>query len=308
MLISVLILIGSVIILYFGAEFSLDASEKIGKKLGLSPLVIGMVLIGFGTSLPEFFVAHIAGSQGKPDIAIGSLVGSNIANLLLVLGVSSLIARISIENFSVKKQTVVHLILSFVLVFTLSQSQLTILTAIPLLLLCCFYMFILFFEMKSSVPEVSDNSDFNYGKVFFKLIFGFSFLYLGGELLVKSGTALCLELGISEYVISAIFIAFGTSFPELVTSVLAAIKKKDTDLIVGNIIGSNLFNCAFILGSLGIYNFEILKSFKVELIALVCTSIFLVILSFAKIKMYRLTGTLFLLAYICVVGQWLNLY
>jgi cation:H+ antiporter len=308
LIISIAILIVAVLILYFGAELSLDSSEKLGQKLGLSPLIIGMLLIGFGTSLPEFFVAHIAGVQGKSDIAVGSLIGSNIANMFLVLGVSGFVAKISLSNFSVKKQTVIHLILALVLAFCLSQASLTIITASPLLLLCCFYLYVLYKEMKSSTDEVPVDDSFHSGKVFLKLIVGFSFLYLGGELLVKSGTDICAEIGISEYVISAIFIAFGTSFPELVTSLLAASKKKDTDLIVGNIIGSNLFNCAFILGSLGIYDFSFSKDFTFELVALFLGSIVLVILSYTNRIFYRKTSFLFMSSYFIMVAHWLKVF
>jgi cation:H+ antiporter len=301
-------LISSVFVLFLGAEFSLDASEKLGKKLGLSPLVIGMLLIGFGTSLPEFFVAHIAGAQGKSDIAVGSLIGSNIANMFLVLGISGLIAKISLSNFAVRKQTVVHIILVLVLAFCLAQPVLTVVAASPLIILCGIYLYILYKEMKSSPVESKSEEEFSPGKVFLKLIAGFGFLYLGGELLVKSGTEICAEIGISEYVISAIFIAFGTSFPELVTSVLAALKKKDSDLIVGNIIGSNLFNCAFILGSLGIYDFSFSKDFSFELIALFLGSLVLVFLSYRKIILFRKVSLLFVSSYFVIVAHWLKVF
>ena len=307
--VSTFLLIASVLVLFLGAEFSLDASEKLGKKLGLSPLVIGMLLIGFGTSLPEFFVAHIAGVQGKSDIAVGSLIGSNIANLCLVLGLSGLIVKIPLSNYSIKKQTIVHIVLAFFLVFTLSQTQLNIFTASPLLVLCGIYLFILYKEMSAQKEEqVDSDDDFNPAKVFFKLIVGFGFLYLGGELLVKSGTDLCVALGISEYVISAIFIAFGTSFPELVTSILAALKKKDSDLIVGNIIGSNLFNCAFILGSLGIYEFSFSSKFQFELGALFLTSSILVFLSFSNRMFHRKSSAIFIAIYGVIVAHWLNVF
>jgi cation:H+ antiporter len=133
-------------------------------------------------------------------------------------------------------------------------------------------------------------------------------LYIGGELLVKAGVELCLKLGISEYIVSAIFIAFGTSFPELVTSLMAAVKKKSTDMIVGNIIGSNLFNCAFILASLGIYNFQITNTYHYEIISLLFGAAILLILSFMGRSMYRLTGSVFLVSYFVMVGHWLKYF
>lgn len=308
MMLSISILILAIVILYFGAEFSLDASEKVGKRLGLSPLMIGMLLVGFGTSLPEFFVGHIAGVQGKAGIAVGSLVGSNIANLLLILGVSGFFVQLNVSDHSLRKQLIIHLLLAGVLFFVLNQSELNILTASPLIILCGVYLYILFLELKNNQdPDLKDDSNFKPHIVLVKLFGGFGMLYLGGELLVKSGSDLCLYLGMTEYVVSAIFIAFGTSFPELVTSILAAIKKKDSELIVGNIVGSNLFNCAFILGSLGIYNFSLDGSYNFELLNLGIGSFILLFLSFTKFKFGKMTSLIFFAGYGVMVSYWLGL-
>ena len=307
-MLSIFLLILAVVILYFGAEFSLDASEKVGKRLGLSPLMIGMLLVGFGTSLPEFFVGHIAGVQGKAGIAVGSLVGSNIANLLLILGVSGLFVNLNVSDLSLRKQLIIHLILGVLLFFVLRQNELNILTASPLIILCGIYLYVLFLELKNNKdPESKDESDFKPHIILVKLVGGFGMLYLGGELLVRSGSDLCLYLGMTEYVVSAIFIAFGTSFPELVTSILAAVKKKDSELIIGNIVGSNLFNCAFILGSLGIYNFSLDGNYNFELINLGIGSFVLLFLSYTKLSFGKITSIFFFIGYGVVVSYWLGL-
>jgi len=295
MLYPSLLLIVAVVVLYFGAEFTLEASEKVGKKIGLSPLMIGMLLIGFGTSLPEFFVGHIAGVRDQAGIAIGSLIGSNIANMCLILGVCGLCTTLQLSHRSVRDQLIFHVILGFVLWFVLTRENLTVITASPLILLCGAYLFSLFRDLKQDRHlHAEEDDDFNAGVVFIKLLAGFGMLYLGGELLVKSGTDLCSTLGISEYIVSAIFLAFGTSFPELVTAIMAIAKKKDTDLIVGNIVGSNMFNCAFILGSLGIYDFKIEGPFGFELSVLIGGAIILLTLSLLKKSFFRLSGVLFL--------------
>lgn len=307
MLISFGLLIISVGILYFGAEFSLNSSEKIGGKLGLSPLIIGMVLVGFGTSLPEFFVAHIAGVQGKPGIAVGSLVGSNIANMFLILGVCGLITKFSVFANGIKKHLSVHLALGVILVFVLTRQTLSIPVSMPLLGLCIFYLYLLKRDIKKEFAV--DNKKYIEDKapiLVAQLLAGFVMLYLGGELLVKSGSDLCIAMGISEYLVSAIFIAFGTSFPELVTALLAAIKKKHTDLIIGNIVGSNLFNCAFILGSLSIYNFKMDIDFSWELVLLILGALILLIMSLLKKYFYRASGILFILIYSLMVLKWVN--
>ncbi len=308
MLVPSLLLMISVVILYYGAEFSLESSEKIGKKIGLSPLMIGMLLIGFGTSLPELFVGHIAGSQGKTSMAVGSLIGSNIANMFLILGVSGFMVKMNLTHKDIRHQLLLHLLLGFTLFFVLTRERLDLLTSTPLIFLCGIYLYFLFKDFKNE-----DNKDKNAeGKMspleFIKLIGGFGALFLGGELLVKSASDLGFALGISDYIISAILIAFGTSFPELVTSLLAAYKKKDTDMIVGNIIGSNLFNCAFILGSLGVYDFPLNDASRVELISLILGAGVLVMLSFAEKKFYRKSATLFVISYACIIAFWLKVF
>lgn len=310
MLLSFGLLIIAIIVLFFGAEFSLDSSEKVGKKLGLSPLVIGMLLVGFGTSLPEFFVGHIAALKGSIGIAVGTLVGSNIANMFLILGVCGLFTQLRVSDISLRKHLLIHLVLAPVIAFVLTQSNLNIFTSSPLLILCALYLWVLYKEMKSETKkeDSSEESDepFNAAVVLIKLIAGFSMLYLGGELLVKSGTDICLALGIEEFIVSAIFIAFGTSFPELVTALMAAFKKKDTDLIIGNIVGSNMFNCAFILGSLGIYNFDISGNYIVEIIALILGAGILYLLSFAKKDFHFKASITFLSIYAVVVLNWVG--
>ncbi|MEE2671077.1 MAG: sodium:calcium antiporter [Bdellovibrionota bacterium] len=308
LLISSGILIFSIILLYYGAEFSLEGSEKVGVRLGLSPLAVGMLLVGFGTSLPEFFVGHIAAVRGEIGIAFGSLIGSNIANMFLILGICGMINKLVCDNPSMRKQLVMHFLLGGVLWFVLKQETLDVITASPLIILCGLYLYMLYRDFRNEVAVEPPEKIKNMGMLVIKMIAGFGMLYLGGELLVKAGTDLGLAFGVDAYVISAIFVAFGTSFPELVTSLIAVKKKKDTDLIIGNIIGSNLFNCAFILGSLGIYNYKIQSDFTPELISLLVGSGFLVVLAYSGKHFYRLSALLFLGGYAYMVGHWTKLF
>ena len=156
-------------------------------------------------------------------------------------------------------------------------------------------------------PEEKELDSDKNAVLFFKMMIGFLLLYVGGELLVKGGTDFGVAIGSETYIISSIFIAFGTSFPELVTAVMAAVKKKDTDIIIGNIIGSNLFNCALILGSLGVYNFEIAGDYRVELFSLLFGSGFLLVLSFLNKALAKAGSILFVMVYLAVVGHWLKI-
>lgn len=305
MILAFVLIILSVVILYYGAEFALEASEVIGKFLGLSPLVIGMLLVGMGTSLPEFFVSHIAGLKGKPDLALGTLIGSNIANLFLVLGICGLLVNIRLHHKSIKHQLFMHLGLVIMLYIALTQKIFGAFSGILLFSYFLVYLYLLFIDMKKSMEGNKERKKGNLNRsIYFKLLAGFGMLYVGGELLVYSGTKFSMEVGISEYVISAIFIAFGTSFPELVTALLSCVKKKDTDLIIGNIIGSNVFNCAACLGSMGLYNFELSSIFAVELSLLAIGSVILLSISLFNKSIGKITGFIFLNCYLFAVLYW----
>lgn len=310
MLLSIFLVIVAIVALYYGAELSLEASEKVGRRIGLSPLTIGMLLIGFGTSLPEFFVGHIASMKGKTDIAVGSLVGSNIANMFLILGVSALIAKLPLLSKSIKEHLWVHLLLSVTLAIVLSMQKINILSSLLLLSVAMVYVYFIYKDLDRTYErkqgEVTRIG--NPVMLIVKMIAGFGLLYTGGELLVKGGTDITVELGVSEYIVSAIFIAFGTSFPELVTSLIACVKKKNTDLIVGNIVGSNLFNCSLILGSLGVYDFALPGQLKVEWGMLIFGSLVLVFVAHFRKHFYRLSGVIFITSYALMVFHWMKVF
>ena len=300
-----LLLVLSLVILYFGAEFALNGAEKVGKYFGLSPLVIGLVIVGFGTSLPELFVSQISCWGGHPEIALGNIVGSNIANLFLIMGVSGLLTELHLSKEEMKEQMVWHLVLTLLLIFVLTRSEFSLPSASLLAAFFFTYMFKTYRKMKKD--KISEEADPDRGSLSFlivgKLILGFGLLYGGGELLVSSGSKLGRLLGVQEYVISAIFVAFGTSLPELITALIACWKKKDADLITGNIIGSNIFNVAFVLASLGGYTITYGRTFSFEIAILLGASLFLLLLATMRKNFYRLSGGLFLLIYAGVIWK-----
>ena len=304
-LVQFLLLILSLVILYFGAEFALSGAEKVGKYFGLSPLVIGLVIVGFGTSLPEFFVSQISCWGGHPEIALGNIVGSNIANLFLIMGISGLLTELHLSKPEMKEQMVWHLVLTLLLIFVLTRDSFSAFSASFLAVFFFVYMGKTYRKMKKD--KISEKVDPNRGRlpamVIVKLILGFAFLYGGGELLVVSGSKLGRLLGIKEYVISAIFVAFGTSLPELITALIACWKKKDADLITGNIIGSNIFNVAFVLASLGGYTMVFDRTFNFEIMVLLGASLFLLLLAALKKNFFRFSGGAFLLVYAGVIWK-----
>ncbi|MBC98925.1 MAG: hypothetical protein CME63_14370 [Halobacteriovoraceae bacterium] len=312
MYIQIIILLLAIVALYFGAEFALEAAEKIGIFFGLSPLVIGLVLIGFGTSLPEFFVSQLACLNGEPEIAMGNIVGSNIANLFLIMGFSGLLAPLYILSQDIRRQIFIHVLLTSILALIIVVIGINPLTTVLLGLFFGFYLWDTFRQMRKQrqLRSLEDEPEEKIEKlevfVFGKLIVGFVLLYFGGEYLVKSGTEIGRISGIPAYVISAIFVAFGTSFPELVTALIASFKKKNTDLITGNIIGSNIFNVAFVMGSIGIYEVPIRQSYNIELGALAFASLFLVMLVMVKRNFHRFAGVVFLATYGAIIYHWIR--
>lgn len=311
MMLQVAILVLSIIALYFGAELALEAAERIGLYFGLSPLVIGLLLIGFGTSLPEFFVSQLASFRGQSEIALGNILGSNIANLFLILGVSGLLAPMHILRGEIRKQFVYHIVLTAFLGIGLFVTGINLVSTSLFVLFFTGYLSITFKEMKKTrqLRHVDEEDEEEIHElefvVFFKLLAGFVLLYFGGEYLVSSGTFIAKTLGISAYVISAIFVAFGTSFPELVTALIASWKKKNTDLIVGNIIGSNIFNVAFVLGSIGFYKVDMSGDYRIEFGVLCGAAVFLLLLNLLKRNFSLIPGIIFLSTYVGMVLYWI---
>ncbi len=307
----------SIVLLVIGAELVLDASEKVGKLFNIPPLVIGLVLIGLGTSLPEFFVSHLAAINGQGDMAIGNIVGSNISNLMLVLGISVLIHKIVVDKKEVINQAYIHVGLSITLSIILMFNKLYALSCLVLLTFFLGHLFFTYLGMNKqkrnplTLEELEDVEDLEYTAkakiiLFVKLLVGFGFLYYGGEYLVKSGTEICRLSGISEYLVSAIFIALGTSIPELITSLLAAFKKKNVDLIFGNVIGSNIFNVAFVMGSLLFYEIDLKRTFYPEIIVLNIASLAVGFYAFKKIPLGKSIGFSLIGLYCLIVYTWIQ--
>ena len=310
MLLQIFFLLISIVALYFGAELTLEAAEKIGRFFKFSSLAIGLLLVGFGTSLPEFFVSHVASLRGEVLISLGNIIGSNMANLFLIMAMASLFTPLPLSGQDMKNQMLLHLLVTSILTGLLLILGVGLVT---LLLSCCFFGLYLYLTIaqKASQKKIKGPPDlFKKEKAclrwrnVLKLLFGFILLYVGGEFLVASGTKLALMAGVSPYTISVIFVALGTSFPELVTALLASLKGKDQNLITGNIIGSNVFNLTFVMGSLGIYKIPPKGDVFLEAAILTLASILLLFLSQYKKNFTRFFGIFFLSIYISMLFYW----
>lgn len=276
-----LLLIG-IFLLIKGADYLVDGSSSLAKKLGVSSLVVGLTVVAFGTSMPELIVNVLAAINGNTEVAFGNIIGSNIANTLLILGITALIVSIPVHKrtawreipFSILAVGVLFILSNDFLIDGVNTFSLTRIDGIILLLFFLIFIYYTFITAKSE--GVSDAIDeFTTKKSIFYVVLGIIGLYLGGKWTVDSAVIIAKNLGVSEFLISATVIALGTSLPELVTSVKAA-RKKHIDMAVGNVVGSNIFNIFWILGFTSVINpVPIPKFINADLIVLFSSSLLL---------------------------------
>ena len=247
-----LIIIGF-ILLVIGGEFLVRSSVALSFKLNLSKLVIGMTVVSFATSAPELLVSLSAALDGSPDLALGNVIGSNIANITLVLGLTAIISPMAIDKNFYKMNWPAMMIISLLFYyFLINDNVISQLEGILLLVFLVIFVFIMISKArKDKVVEVDDVYDalqnVSNFKIFFWLLIGGSALYFGSSWLVDGAKDIALNLGVSEGVIGATVIAVGTSIPELSASIIAALKGEKA-ISLGNLIGSNIFNIGSVIG------------------------------------------------------------
>ena len=251
---SILLVVAGLVLLVVGGDFLVRASVGLSFKLNISKLVIGMTVVSFATSAPELLVSLQAAFDGVSDIALGNVIGSNIANIGLVLGITAIISPLVIERDFYKYNWPMMMLVSFALYYFLKNDE--VLTAVEgaiLFIALVIFLIVLINNSikstkKANLEEVDDAlakvSNF---KIIAWLLIGAAGLYYGSEWLVDSAKQLAKAVGISDYAISVTVIAIGTSVPELAASVIAALKKEKA-ISLGNLIGSNIFNIASVLG------------------------------------------------------------
>lgn len=276
----------SLVLLYLGGEGTLKGVLAIAKKFKLSNILVSAVIIGFGTSLAELTVSIEAVLTGSPDIALGNIIGSNTANILLVAAIAALINPITLTKLKINRDIVVLILASTLLLFFKFIDWLNFYSGLFFILILFCYIFYSYFDDRE---KISKEEDFNIQtisiiKSLSYSILGILILILGGWLLVNSSIRVAQSYGISEAVIGLTIVAVGTAIPELTTTIISSIKKNN-ELIIGNILGSNIFNILGILGvTLMIENIpvtdEMMKKGIWEMVA--ATIFFIIILKYAK--------------------------
>ena len=256
MIIQILILIAGLLLILFGANWLVDGSSSIAKRFGISEFVIGLTIVGIGTSTPEMVVSFLSSFQGKADMAIGNIVGSNIFNTMMILGVTALIAPLAITKSNLKKDIPLNIIVTTLLIvlgmnFTLfgkGQDQLCRLDGAILLGIFVWYIWSSFTsDSNDSEKDGEGIKEYKTGISILLIIAGLAGLIIGGRLFVNSATELAKMFGVSDKFIAITVMAAGTSMPELATCVVAALKGRG-QLALGNVLGSNISNILLILG------------------------------------------------------------
>ena len=241
-----LLIIGFVLLIK-GADIFVDGSSGIAAKFGIPQLVIGLTIVAMGTSSPEAAVSISAALKGSAEITIGNIVGSNILNILIILGISSVIVPLAVAKSTIKYEIPFMIVITVLLLVTGLNGSIGIVEGIILLSAFAAYLTYLFIMAKNDMKQEVSPKDISTVKAALFIILGLAMIVLGSNFTVDAASAIALSLGLSERFIGLTIVALGTSLPELCTSVSAA-RKGNADIAIGNIVGSNIFNILFIVG------------------------------------------------------------
>ena len=299
MFISILSLLIGFALLIWSADSFTDNGARIARIFNISPLIIGLLIFGFGTSAPEMLVSGLAAYDGHPELSIGNAFGSNIFNIGLVLAITAIIYPVTVEKSVLKKEWVFLFLSSLVAGFLLIDGFLSFLDGLILLALLFLFLFYVFSESKKGnskdleVKEDSSNNQ-NKGRTWLLLLVSLIILVSSAKLVVWGGTNLALAFGVSDLIIGLTIVALGTSLPELAVAISSALKKQH-QMIIGNIIGSNLFNTLGVLAIPGlILPFQIpVEVMSRDYIYMITLTILILVLSF-KLKINRFGGIILL--------------
>ena len=316
MLIPILLIILGLGILILGAEGLVRGSASMAKKWGVSSLVIGLTIVAFGTSTPELVVNMFSAVRGSTDIAIGNIIGSNIANILLILGISAIVYPLAVKKSTVTRE-IPFALLGMILVFTMGNDMffdgtgfnaITRTDGFSLIAIFIIFLFYIFGLAKKGEVEEEEVKVYSWPKSILFTIAGLALLVLGGQLLVDNAIILARLAGLSEALIGLTIVAIGTSLPELATSVVAAYHKHD-DIAIGNIVGSNIFNVFWVLGLTGtMLQMPFNPNVNIDVLVGIGATVLLFIFMFigTKRKLNRWQGVMFLLLYIAYTFYLIN--
>ncbi len=304
MILNVILLIVGFVFLIKGADIFVDGASSTAENFKISKMLIGLTIVAFGTSAPEFAVSMSALASGSTDMVLGNVMGSCILNILLILGIAALIRPIKIKDNTVKKELPLCMLISTLLAvlfldISLGGGEINQITRADAIVILLFFMVFLYYLFSLARHKRDKNvkvkPKYKLGKSLIFVAIGLVGIVVGSELVVDSASYLAEAIGMSERTISLTVIAFGTSLPELVTTVVAA-RKNEQDLAVGNIIGSNIFNICVVLGiPVAIFGTITPSSFQmIDVVMLVASAALLFIFSVLTKRINRIEGAMML--------------
>lgn len=304
MLLVILKLIAGIVLLFFGADYFVKGSASLARKMGVSSLVIGLTVVALGTSAPELLVSIKSAFEGVPGIAVGNVVGSNVLNISLVLGICAMIVPLAVSLHVVKYDTPAMVFITAVATFFLWDKEITRVEGIALIVLFISYLTtrgIMAYKESKEGKDIEVEEVEIIQNVFLILLFiigGLTALLFGANFLVDSGSKLARMFGVSDTIIGITIIALGTSLPELATSIMAA-TKKEADMAIGNVVGSNVFNIGLVLGTAGTVSPFVVNELKsIDIGIMLGLAIILLPFLRSKFTLGRIEGGILFIIYV----------
>lgn len=305
MTISIVFLVAGFVMLIKGADMFVDGASKVAAKLKIPLIVIGLTIVAFGTSAPEAAISINSAVQNNAGIAVGNVIGSNILNVLVILGISALFTAVPVKKSTFRYEIPFVVIISIVLIVTgvIGSSIDKFDSVILLVLFVAFFVYLIMLSKKGEssadddVPVLTEKDTVI--KMIIFIIIGLAAIVFGSDFTVTGATNIAKALNVDDRIIGLTIVAFGTSLPELVTSVTAA-KKNQADIAIGNIVGSNIFNILFVVGLAGVFSPNPIKfenTFLIDGIVAVFAVVLLWLLIFKNKKLQRTGGIIMLCCY-----------
>lgn len=308
MLLQIFLLIFGFVILIKGADIFVDGASSLAQNFKLSKMLIGLTIVAFGTSAPEFAVSVKSIISNNADMVLGNVIGSNILNILLIIGICSLIKPVLVKNNTIKKEIPIVILISSLLFFLIQDDLFTkgIINEVTrndgFIILLFFAIFI--YYLISIVRNKKDNdademAKYGMSKSIVFTILGIIGIILGSNFVVDSASSIATTIGVSQRMIALTIVAFGTSLPELVTSIVS-IRKGEQEILVGNVVGSNIFNVGMVLGlPVALFgNIPAIGFNNIDLIALLVSAFMLFLFSFKNHKIDKLGGIVMLITFV----------
>ena len=315
MVLQILILVLGFVCLVKGSDWFVDGAAGIATKFRIPQLIIGLTIVAMGTSAPEAAVSITAAFNGSADITIGNIVGSNILNVLIILGLSAVVYPLTVSKSTILIDIPVTIGVTVLLFILGLDGNITRIDGIIMLVIFVSYLGFLIWsakkeknlgkELESSSEETTEEKPLPVWKAILFTIVGLALVILGSRFVVDSASFIARHFGLSERFIGLTIVALGTSLPELFTSVVAA-SKKNCDIAIGNIIGSNLFNILFVVGlSSIIIPVPFAEAFRIDTLVALGSVVVLLLFCLPKKRLSRLGGSILLLAYLAYFIFWL---